>query len=427
MKIAILTNFNSFNPGYSLTGIVKDQCRMLIRHGDEPHLFVSEKYDPAKDEWPEGLTIHREVPFPKQIDYRKRNEVTQEHEAMAEGFAGKLIEALADYDMAWTHDWVFTGWFLPYAIAVQRASPKLLRLRWLHWVHSIPCTNADWWDMRLYSKRHKIVSPTETERRRVAEQYRGEISDVRTIPHIKDPRVWYGFCQDSWDFIDSYPGCLQADVFQIYPASSDRHTAKQVDKVIRIFAAMKRRWNRSVCLVCADQWATGRQRREDEQGLLDLAQAVGLQPDEFAFTSRWRPDEKGRGKFATGIPARMLAELGILQNAFIFPTIQESFGLVGPEASFSGAYVVINRSLTNQLEVFDNIPASYDFGSYHHTFEPENWDRYLEAVAGRILGRMRDCESVWNKRNIVQKYNMDALYEEVYRPVMAESESWVEL
>ena len=427
MKVAILTNFNSFNPGYSLTGIVQDQARMLLRHGHEPHLFCGEKYDHKYDaEFPAGVVIRPEVPFPKQIDYRKRNEVTQEHEAVAEAFGDKLVSLLADFDMGWTHDWVFTGWFLPYAIAVQRASPRLPRVRWLHWIHSIPCTGYDWWDMKLYSRRHKLVSPTETERRRVAEQYRGEISDVRVIPHIKDPRVWYRFSQDSWDFIDDYPGCIQADVFQIYPASADRLTAKNVDKVIRIFGFMKKKLNRNVCFICADQWATGRQRREDEQTLIDLARAVGLEESEFAFTSRWRPDEKGRGKYATGIPSRMVAELGLLQNLFIFPTIQESFGLVGPEAALGGAYVVTNRSLTNQLDVFDNIPNSYDFGSYHHTFNPESWDRYLEAVAYRILGRMHDNEAVWCKRHMIQKLNMDAVYENAYALVMAESELWME-
>ena len=421
MKIAVLTTFQEFNPGYSLTGIVKDQCRMLLRHGHEVHLFVCEQYNPKYDaDLAEGVVLHKTVPFFHLFDYRTIKDITKEHRQDVTRIQNMLAAELQGFDMAFTHDWVFVGWFMPHAMAIQRASMALPGLRWLHWIHSVPCTNSDWWDMGAYGQRHKMVALTNTDRQRVAEQYRGTIADTRVIPHIKDLRSWYDFSEETCAFIDEFPGVMQADVVQVYPASADRLEAKQVDKVVRIFSHMKKR-GASVFLACADQWATTKVPRQNEQRVLDLARAVDLTPQEFTFTSRFQEP-----KFELGISKRFLRELQLCSNLFLFPTIQESWGLVGPEAALSGAFVVLNRSLYNQGEIFNHFPMSFDFSSYHANFEPENWDDYLNAVAGVIVQRLKENESVRTKSFIRQTYNMDAIYSRYYEPIMQESQAWTE-
>ena len=42
-KIAIFTNFKKFDPWYSLTGIVKDQARMLAEYGNDTHVIADEQ------------------------------------------------------------------------------------------------------------------------------------------------------------------------------------------------------------------------------------------------------------------------------------------------------------------------------------------------------------------------------------------------
>jgi len=235
MKIAIMTNFQEFLPGYSLTGIVKDQITMLRRHGPP------------------------------------------EHKMTAKATAKVLKEELSRFDMVWTHDWIFTGWNVPYGLGCQLAWPDMPGTAWLHWIHSVPSHSRDFWQIRAYGPRAKIVFPNRTDALLVAEQFKGEIDDVRPIHHIKDLRTFYDFSADTWRLIDLVPQVMSADVVQVLPASADRLSAKRVKEVITIFGHINRRVN-EVCLLIANQWATERQHKEDIAKYYEHAKACGLEP-----------------------------------------------------------------------------------------------------------------------------------------------------
>lgn len=416
-KIAILTNMMEFNPGYSLTGIIKDQVLMLSRHGHTVHLYVNDQYH--GEDFPGEVVLEKKIPFGHLVDFKSAKELTPELELISNNMAVMLEKEMTQFKYVFTHDFVFTGWFYPYGLGIQKASKKLPDVRWFHWVHSVPTAMSDWWDVRLYGKTHKIVFPNETDRLRVAEQFRGKIKDVRVIPHIKDMRSWFDFCDDTCEFIDDFPAVMQADVVQIYPASTDRLTPKGVKTVIKIFSRIKKR-GFSVCLVIANQWATGRQRKEDVQKFMRIVQRNGLDLNkEVIFTSEWKEE------FATGIPKIVLRELFQLSNLFIFPTREESFGLVSLEAALAGGVLlVLNKSLQMQLEVNGFTGLYFDFGSFHQNFEMEDEDMYLNEISAIILGRIKQNESINSKTFMRQRYNYDSLYRQYYEPVMAESSTW---
>ncbi|MHA2046716.1 MAG: hypothetical protein ACW99G_18155, partial [Candidatus Thorarchaeota archaeon] len=312
-------------------------------------------------------------------------------------------------------DFVFTGWFLIYGQACRLASPQLKNVRgWFHWIHSMPSANRDWWRIRQYGDNHKLVFPNYTDRVQVAEQYQGVVNDVRVIPHIKDIRTWFDFHPDSCRFIDKYPKVMSADIVQILPASVDRLESKRVAEVCKIIAGIKGQ-GRTVCLVIANQWATGRQQKEDTDKYRIQAVRDGLvDQEELIFTSDFESP-----KFDVGVPQHMIRDLFLCSNLFVFPTKEESFGLVVPEAALSGCFLVLNRSLQMQREVSGNSALFFDFGSCHQTHEVLN-ERYWNDIGFIVSGRMKENESIKTRTFARQTYNMDSLYNGFYMPAMSE-------
>lgn len=419
MKIAILTNFGEFVPGYSLTGIVKDQARMLTAHGHEVHLFVSEKYH--GESFSDDVILEKKVPFGHLVDYHARADLTKKHEMLVSSIRAMCLKELPGFDIAFTHDWAFTGWNLPYALGVIAAAkdPLLKDLRWLHWIHSIPTSGYDWWSIREYGPKHRLVYPNKTDAIRVAEAYRGFPKDVKVIPHIKDLRSWFEFGKDTCDFIERYPGVMQADIVQILPASVDRLEAKRVREVILIFKNLKKR-GMSVCLVIANQWATTKQHKESVLHYKMIAKRNGLIPDEeVIFTSDFKKE------YEVGIPQRMVRELFQCSNLFIFPTREETFGLVVPEAALAGGVMmVLNKSLAMQVEISGLTCLYFDFGSFHQQFSVPDEEKYFKDIALLTIARMHRNESIMSKTFMRQHYNWDVLHDKVYAPIMVESKIW---
>lgn len=416
MKIAILTTFMEFLPGYSLTGIVKDQATMLSKYGNEVHLFVSEKYH--GETFSPEVTLHKEIPFCHQQDYRSAKEMKPEHIEVRNKMCQMLIKRMRelDIDIVFSHDLIFIGWYLPYGLGMQDAAKQLTDIGWMHWVHSVPTALSDWWNINAYGKNHKIIYPNKSDRTRVAEQFRGFDDDVRVIPHIKDLRTYWEFDSETCELIDKYPGIMQADIVTLLPASVDRLSSKRVAECMYIFAELKA-LGKSVMFMIANQWATGKQQKEDT--------------DKFAYEGEKKKLKRGQDfvflcsdfkneKYGVGFPNRIIRELFLCTNMFLFPTREESFGLVVPEAALSGSpLMVLNKSLQMQMEITGNDALYFEFGSYHTKFEVPH-GRYWEDLARIIIARFDQSESLKTNTFCRQTYNMDNLYRRYYAPVMSE-------
>jgi glycosyltransferase involved in cell wall biosynthesis len=227
------------------------------------------------------------------------------------------------------------------------------------------------------------------------------------------------FGPDTCAFIDEFPKMMSADVVQVYPASSDRLDAKRVKDLILIFKQIKLQ-GFSVCLLIANQWATKRQAREDLTTYTQIASRNGLKSDEVIFSSNFM-----HPKYMQGLPKRMVRELMMCANMFIFPTRDETFGLVLPEAVLSSAVLpVCNKSLQMMGEITGHTCDYIDFGSFNlpiQEFPPD----FHSQVARTVMGRFVRNESILTRTFIRQRYNWDNLYDKYYRPILSESANWV--
>lgn len=418
-NIAIITNFQDFREGYSLTGIVKDQARMLTRFGNRVFLYVSERYrgKDFEEGW-DGVTVVPKIPFAALTDYMSKRNLSDDHKKTVQQTSDLLVEDFTreDITFAFTHDFIFTGWNLPYGLGIMDAGYKLPGVRWLNWIHSIPSGYRDYWDFPLYGPTHTIIYPNKMDIIKISEQFRTMPERVRCIPHIKDMRTFFDFDPETCRLIDDFPGVMQNEIIQIYPASGDRLFAKRVDYVIRIFGHIKN-FGHSVFLLIANQWATTTRHAEDVKKYVEIGEKSGLvHKKDFVFTSEWDP------KYRIGLPRRILRELMMFGNTFFFPTEGESFGLVLPEASLSGAPIcTLNLSLPMQIEVSGGNGIFHEFGSHSTKVNHENEDKWLQDVALLFLSRYNQSDGNLAKTFYRRAYNMDRLYAHYYAPVMQEA------
>lgn len=417
--VGVFTSFTYYAAGYSLTNLIRSQIRQLTRGGYPPHLMVCDSFKEA-DQYFKEATIHKVIPTGAlDIPYNKP-ELQQKHKKLADETTKALVKMIDDYELniIFTHDIIFLNTHYPYAVAVERASKERPNVKWMHWIHSCPSGLNPIWSIKKYGPGHKIVFPNRTDALRVAEQFRGDIDDVWPIHHVKDIREFAEFSGPTNKFIDEYD-LMNADIIQIYPASVDRLAAKGVDYLIKTFGAMRKAYKREVRLVICNQWCNVDKHRKTVEAYLEKGRKAGLRPDkDLIFSSRFDAP-----KWELGLPAKMVAELMMLGNLFMFPTHHESFGLVLPEASLmGGALVVANCSLDMMREITGNNALFWDYGSWHRDMQfqkpGDQPDRYWMSVARTIVGKMHNEYGINLRTHVRKTFNLDAIWNNELHPAM---------
>lgn len=417
--VGVFTSFTYYAAGYSLTNLIRSQIRQLTRGGYPPHLMVCDSFKEADQHFKEA-TIHKVIPTGALNVPYAEPKLQEKHEKLVEDTITALLKMIDDYELniIFTHDIIFLNTHYPYAVAVEQVSKQRPNVKWMHWIHSCPSGLNKIWNIAKYGPGHKIVFPNRTDALRVAEQFRGSIDHVWPIHHVKDIREFAEFSGPTCKFIDQYD-LMNADIIQIYPASVDRLKAKGVDHLIQVFGAMKSHFKQSVRLVICNQWCNVDKHRKTVESYLEMGKRVGLEPDkDLIFSSRFEAP-----KWELGLPSKMVAELMMLGNLFMFPTHHESFGLVLPEASLmGGALVVANCSLDMMREITGNNALFWDYGSWHRDMQfqkpGDQGPMYWRSVAKVILGKMYNEYGIKLRTHMRKTFNLDAIWRNELEPAM---------
>ena len=440
-RVAIFTNFFSFDPSYSLCRVTVDQIKMFLRHNYVPTVIVSDGFNPKG-------TIFEKVDLRKVPNVPCHNEVKKDEsfEKDVDGIYTKLKEHLKDIDVCITQDIVYKPSELKYNFAARKLALERPDLKWLHWINSAtpPVTLGSL--MGIFTDQYvesfkkpfpnsKYVFFNEISRDMIAKNFGVSKDDVRTVHHPSDLYNVYAITDKNLKrFIDKRD-VFMADAIFVYPIRLDR--GKQVEYVIKT-AAMVKELGMDVRCIVVDFHSTGGDKVTYRDELKQLGLDWGLSPKELAFTSEfcdeWRLE----------IPHETVLSLFRVSNCFLMPCVSESYSLITQEAALLKNIVTLNQDFPPFRDIFGShnifrkyssnwdVMAGYDeamkSGSNTHTdYGPANISkeerkdhekRYHKETAAKYVDILRNglgyATSIYLRKN----RNLDTVFEKELEPLL---------
>lgn len=408
-SIAILTpSFDFFDPAYSLSHVISDQSRCLVRAGHEATVFVSEEFKGDLVEMADiGVIIYPVLPS-LGLSSDKVRVKTQ-----------RILQAeLSNFDVVFTHDWISHSRMTPlyeglvdYVVCSAHdnsAHDNFSPLSWYHWIHSAPIGQTYKRDLSWLSEHHnhKLVYPLACDVPLVSRHFRIAQDHIITIPHIVDEDCLLTYSNEmpalSQSILDL---TTDAEIVQVYPVSADRLIWKGVDKLVKLFGAIKAEGH-SVCCVILDSW-TGRLPREDLSRYRSLMRQACLTEEEFVFASQIDPEFRG-------ISRGEVYRLMLVSSICAVPSMGEAFGLVLPESILAGNLPICNASLLGSREICKDYGIHAEFGSCQNP-KPYLSPRFFSDLAQKIDEGLQKKFAIPAKSYIQRTFRMDQIYEQYYR------------
>jgi len=393
-NVAILTDFISFDPAYSLCNVVANQCKML----PNAKLIVRQGFG---GEWP----TDNEIVYldPGQIGNNVVN-ITDESASEIESLMGQLKLALEDIDVVLTHDLIYQPNMWKYHVAARRLTKSNHHLKWLHWVHS--STNMGTVDKigkfkdecRGRFPNSKLVAMHNEEINRKGTLYGYELDQIVVIPNPVD--LTEDFHEFSKKVIQEMK-LYERDVIAVYPARLDR--GKQAHIVIEIFEKLRYQgWDAAVVIVDFHSTAGDKDRYRKEM--------QERRADWILFTS-----SLPEGSYH--IPHKAVMDLFEYSDVFIHPSRSESDPLTVPEAMWKRCGLMLNFD----LPVFRQYDGRALFGKFSsaidvHTSMPgetnveyQSRDGYMGSLAAAIAYEMQNNMVLYNHASVRKERSLEAV------------------
>lgn len=410
-KIAILSHFDSFQPGYALHVGWLERAR-LLKYFDQDFDFLCNRGCPD-DLYPNQKSIIPKIrssaPFAERAEF----------------FANAYEDMLADYDFVMTADLAYQtkGNFLAYNAGMRQAAPKL-NCHWLHWIHS-------GWTQRpkgaldpekrpedlkyIMPPKSTIIYLNSHELPHVMRMFACGPHEVYPVYNPKDFRSFNQFHELSWK-ISVHMKLWEKDAIMTFPFCATRMDSKGFDAVAHTVAALKRAGLR-VALINAV--ANSRSQQSELRAKDDFMASLNLIRDQdymwsCDITEKYKP-----------LPRQCIADLFKLSNFFVWASWRETVGNAFQEAKISGNLMVLSKGLPSNIEmggsdaiyfmathktpgVRDGVTGDLQLVKYKdpNTKEDATLD-YFDALAEDIIARLPDRAHQW-------QFSYEAVWQQLF-------------
>ena len=411
-KVAILTDFVSHDPAYSLCGVVLNQVKMLRQHGYVPKILARGGFSPPEYEGCEIVILE-----PGEIGNNVVN-VTNESAGEIDSLYVQLSRALKDVDIVLTHDMIYQANMWKYHVAAQRLSKNGDLPKWIHWVHSTTPMNthkqtkqfSPELEGKMLNSRLVVMTPEETIRKAGAFGY--EIDEVVYIPNPID--LMEGYHPAAVEALEKV-GAYKADVLAVYPARLDR--GKQVEVVIEVFEGFKER-EIDGRIIVVDFHSTAGDKATYRTHLKKEALERGVP---LLFTSDLEYQDADYH-----IPHKAVLDLFDYADVLIHPSRSECDPLSVPEAMWKGCLLVLNFDLPmfrmyqgkSLLYKFSsNVDVNTGLGGETNT-NYSNREIYMQEVAASIAYMMKNNPVLANHIEVRKTRGLEASWNKYYWPAI---------
>lgn len=398
-NVCIFTQFSDAPEAYSLNRVVKDQLKMLLRHGYTPTVIVADSFVPS------GLYADKNVIIRKIPLVPVHNEVKKDEtfDSDVEGTYQALKGILKNIDVVIAHDIIYQPAALKHNIAARKVAKELPHLHWLHWIHSAtpPATIAN---LRpyfgdIYGKILEEPFPFSTyiffnhySIPSIAKNFNVPESQVAVVHHPSDLTEMYALTDDVSKFVHDKK-IDQADAICVYPIRLDR--GKQVEVVIKTMAMLKE-FKVTVKVIVVDFHSTGGDKLTYRDDLKNIAVDYGLYQDELIWTSESSPF------WEVEVPHGDVMSLMRMSNVFIMPSRSESYSLITQEAGMNKCILVLNQDFPPFRDIFGPSAVYRNFGSNFDVLEHVQFDGSYTDRNYRPGGHAPEEEASYEK-----KYHME--------------------
>ena len=420
-RIALLTNFTSYDKKYSLCNVAAEQIRMLKKNNYPVIVIVNEGFK-AEDPYTEDIL--RFIPNVRCYNEIKRDDTWEKD---CDSLVIKLEDILKDVDTVLSHDLIYQPAYLKVNIAARKGAGKLPGIQWLHWIHSSTTpamlhTSQDY--LQLVKTRFPnsfVIYPNSFEIPRVGRNLGYEEDQIKVVHHATEPAEFFEFHPITRKLVED-KNMYQADVIGCYPIRLDR--GKQPEKAIKIFKAIKD-IGRSIRLVICDFHSTGGDKVTYRNELKEMGIQIGLTSSELTFTSDISAE------CALGVPHTVVRDLMLISNLFIMPSRSETYSLITQEAALCGNLLMLNydfppmRSIYGAAPLYGKFSSNIDItsgfdGNTKTEYQP-NFEAYAHDLALRICYHLEHDRSLALRTMIRKQRNNQAIFKKQIEPLFYKS------